>query len=201
MAHRMSDPDAFGATKGPFERKRVPMAHRVSGSHGALTRVSPNGADVGRPRYAAPVSRIWSLSLHWFYRFLVLIDPLVRTWYARFGLGNTIDLVVPGRRSGRPRAVLLGLLRVDGQLYLGHPNGDVAWTRNLEAAGVGELRLHGLATLTFRPVRLPPGDEREAAIRATWRQHPFPGNLIYYLARDHIRAVGAFFRLEPATPP
>ena len=81
------------------------------------------------------MSRFWAFTLRWFYRFLVLIDPLVRAWYGRFGLGITVDLIVRGRRSGRPRPVLLGLLRVDGQLYLGHPNGDVDWTRNLEAAG------------------------------------------------------------------
>ncbi len=143
------------------------------------------------------MSPFWSIALRWFYRFLVLIDPLVRAWYRPFGLGNTVDLVVPGRRTGMPRPVLLGLLRVDGRMYLGHPNGDVAWTRNFEAAGVGELRLHGLPALVVRPIRLPPGPEREAAIRATWRQHPFPGNLMYYFARGHIRDVGTFFRLEP----
>src|SRR3990172_3833083 len=57
------------------------------------------------------MSRFWSFALRRFYRFLVLVDPLVRTWYRPFGLGNTIDLVVPGRRSGKPRRVLLGLQR------------------------------------------------------------------------------------------
>lgn len=146
--------------------------------------------------YATPMSGFWSLALRWFYRLLRLIDPLVRTWYGPLGIGNTIDLVVRGRRSGRPRHILLGLLRVDGRFYLGHPNGDVAWTRNLEAAGEGELQIRGMAPSTIRPIRLAPGAERDAAIRATWRQHPFPGNLIYWLARDHIRAVGTFFRLE-----
>lgn len=93
--------------------------------------------------------------------------------------------------------MLLGLLRVGDRIYLGHPNGDVAWTRNLESAGVGELRPRGFAPLTVRPVRLPPGAERDAAIAATWHQHPFPGNVLYYLARRHISAVGTFFRLEP----
>lgn len=144
------------------------------------------------------ISRSWSVALRVFYRFLVLIDPLVRRWFGTFGLGNTVDLVVRGRRTGKPRRVLLGLLQVDGRMYLGHPNGEVDWTRNLEAAGVGELRLHGLPSIIIRPIRMPPGAEREAAIRATWRQHPFPGNLMYYLARDHIRAIGAFFRLEAA---
>jgi len=144
-----------------------------------------------------PMSRFWSVALRWFYRFLVFSDPLVRAWYRPFGLGNTVDLVVRGRRTGRPRPVLLGLLRVDGRMYLGHPNGDVAWTRNFEAAGEGELDIRGLPPFLVRPIRLPPGPERQAVIRATWRQHPFPGSLMYYLSRGHIRAVGTFFRLEP----
>ena len=144
------------------------------------------------------MSRSWSFALRWFYRLLVLIDPLVRAWYRPFGLGNTVDLIVRGRRSGEPRRVLLGLLCAEGGMYLGHPNGDVAWTRNLEAAHEGELHMRGLPALLVRPVRLPPGTEREAVIRATWRQHPFPGNVLYWLAHDHIRAVGTFFRLEAA---
>jgi hypothetical protein len=121
---------------------------------------------------------------------------LVRRWYTARGIGNTIDLVVTGRRSGLERHVLLGLLRVGDGLYLGHPNGDVAWTRNLEAATVGEIRPHSFPSFSVRPVRLPAGHERDAVITATWHQHPFPGNLLYYLARRHIHAVGTFFRLE-----
>lgn len=128
----------------------------------------------------------------------MLIDPLVRRWFAARGIGNTIDLVVTGRRSGLPRRVLLGLLRVGDRIYLGHPNGDIAWTRNLEEAGIGEIRPHDFPAFTVRPVRLGAGQERDAVITATWHQHPFPGNLLYFLARRHIRAVGTFFRLEPA---
>jgi len=49
-------------------------------------------------------------------------------------LGNVVELIVAGRRTGRRRIVLLGLLRVDRGWYLGHPNGPVDWTRNLDAA-------------------------------------------------------------------
>jgi len=43
-----------------------------------------------------------------------------------------------------------------------------------------------------------PGLERDAAVRATFRQHPFPGNALYRLAGRHVAANGVFFRLEPA---
>ena len=42
-----------------------------------------------------------------------------------------------------------------------------------------------------------PGPERTAVIVATARQQPFPGNVVYRLARPHILAVGRYFRLDP----
>ena len=42
------------------------------------------------------------------------------------------------------------------------------------------------------------GDERDRVFR-TFGQHPFPANIVYRLARSHIRAVGVYFAIEPAT--
>jgi hypothetical protein len=47
--------------------------------------------------------------------------------------------------------------------------------------------------------RLDAGPERDRAIAAT-SQHVFPGNVVYRLARRHIRAVGVYFALEIAEP-
>ncbi|HYL41665.1 MAG TPA: hypothetical protein VET90_10175, partial [Candidatus Binatus sp.] len=80
--------------------------------------------------------------------------------------------------------------------FLGHPNGDVPWTRNLEAAGGGSLAFAGGQVLEIRAIRLDPGDLRDRAIASTG-QHVFPGNLVYRLARPHIRAVGTYFLVEP----
>jgi hypothetical protein len=124
------------------------------------------------------------------------LDPLIRAVWGSVGLGNVVELRVPGRRSGRERRVLVGLLGVAGRMYLGHPNGASGWTRNLESAGEGTLVIPGTGSVAVRPVRLDPSPERDAVILAT-SQHPFPGNLLYRLARRHIRAVGVYFRLEP----
>ena len=143
-------------------------------------------------------SAFWT---RWFpiqYRLIRRLDPLVRAWWSRVGLGDTTDLEVVGRRTGRMRHVLVGLLEVDGRWYVGHPNGPVAWTRNLEAARSGVVRRPGSAPVDVLVHPLPAGPERSGAIRATFVQHPFPGNLIYRLAGRHIEAVGAFYRLEPA---
>jgi hypothetical protein len=45
---------------------------------------------------------------------------------------------------------------------------------------------------------LPAGDERDAVIRLTFRQHPFPGTLLYWLSRDHVRVTGRYYRLLDA---
>jgi hypothetical protein len=142
------------------------------------------------------VSRAWSIVFRVNYRLIRLLDPLIRPVWQAVGIGNVVELRVRGRRSGRERPVLVGLLRVAGRMYLGHPNGEAAWTRNFAAQGEGSLVVRGAAPVAVRPVRLGPGAERDAVVLAT-SQHPFPGNLLYRLARSHVRAVGVYFRLEP----
>jgi hypothetical protein len=134
------------------------------------------------------------------YGFIRFMDPMIRgSWQASgAGLGNVVELRVAGRRSGIYRRVLLTLLVDGNRWFLGHPNGDVHWTRNLEAAGTADLAFRRTAPITIRGRRLAPGAERDRAILATG-QHPFPANIVYRLARRHIRAVGAFFVIEPVT--
>jgi hypothetical protein len=141
-------------------------------------------------------SHAWGFGFRALYRTLGWFDPLLRLWWLGYGLGNVVQVTIAGRRTGRPRQTLLGLLVADGQWYLGHPNGPAQWTQNLDAAG-GRLLLTwpGQPFVAFQAVPLPPGPERDRAIRAT-RQHPFPGNLIYRLARRHVRATGRYYRLE-----
>jgi hypothetical protein len=131
------------------------------------------------------------------YRLIRLLDPLVRPLWRGYGVGNIVELRVPGRRSGRPRRVLLGLLRDGDRWFLGHPNGDVPWTLNLEAADAADLSLAWPGAIPIRATRLPDGELRDRAILSTG-QHLFPGNVVYRLARSHIRAVGTYFLIEPA---
>lgn len=115
--------------------------------------------------------------------------------WTRAFLPRAVDLDVSGRRSGRPRRVLLTLLTVGDAWFVGHPNGPVPWTWNLEAAGVAEMTLRDGRSARVRALRLWGGPEREAVIRATWSQQPFPANLAYALARRHVRRVGVYYRL------
>jgi hypothetical protein len=75
----------------------------------------------------------------------------------------------------------------------------VVWTRNVEAADVVWLSPHdvlGEAT-AYRPIRLPPGQERTEVVKATFRQQMFAANVLYRLAAGHLFATGVSFRLEP----
>lgn len=115
-----------------------------------------------------------------------------------------MEVEIVGRRSGQVRPVLLGLLVVDGRWYVGHPVGETAWTHNLDAAGEAVVVLPRRRRVSVRSIPLERGPERDAAIRATFRQHPFPGNLMYWLSRRNLAAVGRYYRLEPldgTTPP
>ncbi|HLO34669.1 MAG TPA: hypothetical protein VK194_01240, partial [Candidatus Deferrimicrobium sp.] len=60
-----------------------------------------------------------------------------------------------------------------------------------------DVEPHGLASARFAARRLPPGPERDAVIRSTAVQQPFPANVLYRAARRHIAAVGVYHRLEP----
>lgn len=149
-------------------------------------------------RHALPEPResvVWRRWLPIQYRLIRLLDPLVRPVWQAFGLGNVIELRVVGRHTGTTRTVLLGLLRDGDRWFLGHPNGDVAWTRNLEAAGTAEIVFRPPTAFAVRATRLPDGELRDRAIAATG-QHVFPGNVVYRLARRHIRAVGTYFLIE-----
>jgi hypothetical protein len=130
------------------------------------------------------------------YRLLGRLDPVLAWTWRRFGIGNTVRVVLVGRRSGQERAVFLGLLRSGGRRYLGHPDRVCAWTLNLDAAGGGEIEARDGTRERFTAILLEPGPERDAAIRATFTQHPFPGGPLYWLFRGNLRATGRFYRID-----
>ena len=90
----------------------------------------------------------------------------------------------------------LGDLRVGGHRYLGHPDRACAWTLNLEAAGGGVLEVRDGSREPFTATLLEPGPERDAVIRASFRQHPFPGGPLYWLFRANVREAGRFYRID-----
>jgi hypothetical protein len=134
------------------------------------------------------------------YRWLARLDPLIERAWRWWGIGNVVRLTVIGRLSGRERALFLGELRVGDRRYLGHPDVHCAWTRNLDAAGSGALERRDGTREPFAATLLEPGPERDAVIRATFTQHPFPGGPIYWLFRANLRTNGRFYRLSMEVP-
>ena len=141
----------------------------------------------------------WRLIWRVGYRLIRILAPLIRrAWRAGTpSLRRVVELEVVGRRTGRPRPIIVTGLTVDGAAYVGHPNGDVGWTRNVESAGLVRVVSRDGSARQMRAVRLEQGPERESVIRVTWSQQPFPANLLYSAARGHVRRVGVYFRLEP----
>ncbi len=145
-------------------------------------------------------STAWNAVLRASYALIRVMDPLLRrTWFSG-GLGITSRLTIRGRRTGRERSVLVGLIRVDGAWYVGHPNGEVDWTANLRSAGVARVAPGPETAIEVGAEPLPSGAERDAVIRATAQQQPFPANLLYRGARRHIVSEGRYFRLSPRRP-
>ncbi|MCV7089812.1 nitroreductase family deazaflavin-dependent oxidoreductase [Mycobacterium interjectum] len=72
---------------------------------------------------------------------LVRAANTVIRWFAELGISiaGTRALRVRGRKSGKPRAVVINLLSVDGVDYLVSPRGNTQWARNVRAAGVVEV--------------------------------------------------------------
>lgn len=100
-------------------------------------------------------SGAWDLIFRAAYAFIRLTDPLLRwTWFS-VGLGITSRLTVRGRQTGRERSVLVGLIRVDRGWYVGHPNGEVAWTANLRHAGRARVARLGIDLSEARAMRRP----------------------------------------------
>lgn len=151
-----------------------------------------NAQPPGRVAASGP----WARFFRTWYRALRLVEPVLLQLARRPGFGNLVVLRVEGRRSGSTRELPLGLLTVGTDRYIGHPSGDCPWTLNLRAAGWGTIERSGLAPSRVLATVLEPGPERDAVVRATFRQHPFPGNAFYRLAGSHVAETGVFFRLE-----
>ena len=67
-------------------------------------------------------------------------NELIR-WLAEAGISiaGTRALRVRGRKSGKPRGVVINVLSVDGRDYVVSPRGNTQWARNARSAGVVEM--------------------------------------------------------------
>ena len=70
-------------------------------------------------------------------------------------MGPNVLLTVRGRRSGVPRTVPVAVPEIGGRRYVMGAYGDVAWVRNLRAAGRGTIHQDG-RDVPVRAVELDP---------------------------------------------
>jgi deazaflavin-dependent oxidoreductase (nitroreductase family) len=90
-----------------------------------------------------------------FLAFFRVFGPLIR-WAIRRGIaGPNVLVTVRGRRSGRPRTTPVAMLELGHARYLQASFGDVAWVRNLRAAGEARVA-RGRWSETCGATELPP---------------------------------------------
>ena len=138
-------------------------------------------------------------SRRWRTTFRVLLfsapRPLMAVFAQRVRRMPYAELEIVGRNTGQERRTVLTLFVVDGLWYVGHPNGESQWVRNLIAANSAVL-IKGHKRTGVRPFELLDGEERDKVVNATSHQ-PFPAGLFYRAGRAHVRSVGSYFRLVP----
>ena len=163
-------------------------------------RLDPHDGNVA-PTRVDDGNRAWRLAWRALYLIARRLGWLVRVLVAVGAPSfedRILELSLVGRRTGRPRPVLVTVIRLRGAWYVGHPNGPAAWLANLEAAGVVTATLLGSPPVRLRSTPLPVGPEREAVIRATSSQQLLPARPLYWAARGHILRAGIYHRLELA---
>jgi deazaflavin-dependent oxidoreductase (nitroreductase family) len=138
-----------------------------------------------------------------FFRALFLTGPLFGFVRARRPMPPVEELVIPGRRTGAPRAVLLQLIDAPRGLYVIEPSGMPShWADNLAAARHATVLYADGRRVEVSATELDNGAERDAALKAQPNNQPAPMRVVYRRARRHIAAVGRVFRLErDATQP
>ncbi len=162
----------------------------------------------GRTRDTARLPPRWFVRLFWVaHRFLYrLTGGRMGLWRPRPGRWGTLRLQTIGRRTGRPRSVILGYFQ-DGQNLVtlamnGWGDAEPAWWLNLQAHPDATVDLvGGRREVTGRAAT---GDER-ARLWARWRE--LDRDLDAYAARRSMptavvvlepRSAGATVREQPA---
>ena len=107
-----------------------------------------------------------------------------------------VELRLVGRKTGLARTVLIGMSRIDGLLYVSHPNGSTAWLANLGAADAVTLLIKHETPIQVHSTPLGLGPERDAAIRATGRQEWLFIRPFYWASLKHILRAGVYHRLD-----
>lgn len=126
-------------------------------------------------------------------------------WLAESGvsIAGTRALRVRGRKTGKPRSVVVNLLTVDGVDYLVSPRGNTQWARNARAAGMVELGprwRRRQARISEVGDAAKPDILRRYLARWYWQVKGYVGGLTPDSGDDQIRAVAPTIPVFALTP-
>lgn len=119
-------------------------------------------------------------------------------WLASLGLmpPKTVRLEVKGRKSGKPRAVVINWVEHEGQRYFVAPRGEAEWVRNARAAG-GEAVIHRRARQQVRLEEVPP-ERRAPIIKAYLSENAMSTR--HYFGIDPKAEISEFEAIAPRHP-
>ena len=123
-------------------------------------------------------------------------------WLAELGISiaGTRALQVRGRKSGKPRSVVINLLTVDGVDYVVSPRGNTQWARNVERRASSRRARAGDADAP-QSARLPttpsPRSCRRYLARWYWQVKDYVGGLTPESGDDELRAAAPRSRCLP----
>ncbi|WP_197377487.1 nitroreductase/quinone reductase family protein [Mycolicibacterium baixiangningiae] len=118
----------------------------------------------------------------------------VLRWLAEAGISiaGSHALRIRGRKTGRPRTVVVNLMPVDGRRYVVSPRGNTQWARNARAAGAVEAGPRWRRR-TVRIAEVPDADKplllKHYLDRWYWEVKGHVGGLTPQSNDDEIRAV------------
>jgi deazaflavin-dependent oxidoreductase (nitroreductase family) len=130
-------------------------------------------------------------------RFLRLVNPLARRLISAglpTGAPNVL-LTMRGRRSGKLRAVPLGMLEFDGRWFVQTSYGETGWVANLRADGEAAVIQPGGRRVPVQAIELPP-DEGGAVLRRALLRFRLSRVLRTLLGPDARPPVGVLLKLR-----
>jgi deazaflavin-dependent oxidoreductase (nitroreductase family) len=104
-------------------------------------------------------------------------------------------LTVPGRRSGRPRTVPLGIVVLDDRTFVQASFGEAGWVANLRAGGAATVTYPGGHSLPVQAIELSP-EEGGAILRRVLEPYHRSRLLGALLGRQFRPPIGVLWRIH-----
>ena len=111
------------------------------------------------------------------------------------GAAPNVLLTVPGRRSGMPRTVPLGIVVLDDRTFVQASFGEAGWVANVRAGGETTVTYPGGHPIPMQAIELPP-EEGAAVLRRVLEPYHRSRLLGVLLGRQFRPPVGVLWRIH-----